>query len=77
MNNTAVINIRTEPQVKVQAQEIAADLGFSLSSLINAFLRQLIRTKSVSFSLSSEEPPNCLIQTLREAKKDKGAGLGR
>ena len=50
--NTAVINIKVDPKVKTQAQAIAEKLGFSLSSLINAYLREVIRKKAVNFSLN-------------------------
>ncbi|MCK4386684.1 MAG: type II toxin-antitoxin system RelB/DinJ family antitoxin [Candidatus Pacebacteria bacterium] len=46
----AVINIKTDKEVKRKAQIIAKDLGLSLSSIINANLRQLIKNKSVHFS---------------------------
>ena len=46
----AVINIKTDREVKRKAQAIAKDLGLSLSSIINANLRQLIKNKSVHFS---------------------------
>jgi len=69
MRNTAVINVRTNPRIKSQAQDIAEKLGLSLSAVINAYLKQLIRVKSVSFSLE-EEPSDFLIQSLAESKKD-------
>lgn len=74
--NTAVINIKIEPDTKKKAQQIADSLGFSLSSLINGYLKQLIRSKSVNFSLS-EEPSDYLIQTLKESKSDIKAGRVR
>lgn len=54
--NTAVINIKTDPKLKKQAQNIAAQLGFSLSSLINAYLKQLVRDKTVHYNLVDESP---------------------
>jgi antitoxin component of RelBE/YafQ-DinJ toxin-antitoxin module len=39
---TAVINVKTHPEIKSQAKKIAEELGFSLSSLVNAYLKQLI-----------------------------------
>lgn len=72
--NTAIINIKTDPQLKKQAQAIASDLGFSLSSLINGYLRQLTRTKTITFSLISEEPSEYLIQALKESEEDRKAG---
>lgn len=72
--NTAVINIKTDPGLKLQAQRIATDLGFSLSSLINGYLKQLTRTKTIFFSASNEEPSDYLIQALKESEADRKAG---
>jgi len=69
MSKTTAINIRTDIKVKNKAQEISKKLGLSLSAVINAYLRQFIRTKSVSFSLE-EQPSDFLLQTLAESKKD-------
>ena len=46
-----VINIKTEKEVKTQAQKLAKEMGFSLSAVINAYLRQFIRNKEVYFSI--------------------------
>ena len=74
MSNTAVINIRTDAGVKTKAKEIAEKLGLSLSGIINAYLRQLIRTKTVSFSVS-EEPSDYLLKSLVQSKKDIKEGF--
>lgn len=72
--NTAVVNVKVNPKVKKEAQKLAEDLGLSLSSLINGYLKQIIRTKKVSFDLSYE-PTDYLIQALEEAKRDKEEGF--
>jgi len=46
-----VINIKTDKEVKKDAQKIASDLGFSLSAVINAYLKQFIRNKEVYFGV--------------------------
>jgi len=71
--NTAVINIKTNSQVKAKAQKVAEELGFSLSSLINGYLRHLVRTKTVHFN-TSEKPTEYLIQALKESERDIKAG---
>jgi addiction module RelB/DinJ family antitoxin len=71
---TAVINIKTDAKVKAGAQKVASELGFSLSSLINAYLRQLIKTKSVSFSLAKDEPSELLIKAIKEAERERESG---
>jgi addiction module RelB/DinJ family antitoxin len=73
--DTAVINIRTSKTLKTQAQDVAEKLGFSLSSLINAYLQQLVRTKRVEVSL--EEKPNAYLRKiLDQADKDYKKGKG-
>lgn len=72
---TTVINFRTSKSLKAQAKEVAEKLGFSLSSLINAYLKQLVRTKKVSVSL--DETPNAYLQgIIKQAEKDYQAGKG-
>lgn len=71
--NSAVINIKTHPQTKKQAQQIAQELGISVSSLVNGFLKHLIRTKTVTFS-TAEEPSDYMIKALEESAADIKAG---
>ena len=71
--NTAVINIKTNPQVKAKAQAVTEELGFSLSSLINGYLKHLVKTKTIHFN-TSEEPTQYLLDALRESEKDIKAG---
>lgn len=67
---TAVINVKTHPEIKSQAKKIAEELGFSLSSLVNAYLKQLIKTKTVMFSTSSEIPSDYMIKMLKQSEKE-------
>ena len=67
--NTAVINIKTDPKIKKQAQVIADELGLSLSTLVNTYLRQFVRTQKVELTLN-EEPSDYLIKSLKQSKED-------
>jgi len=67
---TAVINVKTHPEIKTQAKKVAEELGFSLSSLVNAYLRQLIKTKTIVFSTVSEELSEYMITMLKQAEKE-------
>ncbi|MBI2621737.1 MAG: type II toxin-antitoxin system RelB/DinJ family antitoxin [Candidatus Levybacteria bacterium] len=71
--NTAVINIKTNPETKVKAQAVAKELGFSLSALINGYLKHLVKTKAVHFT-TDEKPTKYLIDAIKESKKDIKAG---
>ncbi len=45
-----LINVKTDKQIKHSAQTLAKELGLSLSDVINASLRNFIRTREVYFS---------------------------
>ena len=45
-----IINVKTEKEIKQNAQKIAKDIGLSLSDVVNASLRNFIRTREVYFS---------------------------
>ncbi len=68
--NTAVINIKTDPEVKAKAQIVAKELGMNLSTILNAYLTQLVRTKTINFSVDDEEPTEYLLASLRESEED-------
>jgi len=71
--NSTVIQIRTDQALKDSAQKVAEELGFSLSSLIKAFLKNVTRTKTVTFS-TSEIPSPWLIKQIEQGKKDIKSG---
>ena len=46
------INIRTDSEIKTQAQDVLAKLGLDMTTAVNLFLRQVICKQSVSFDVS-------------------------
>ena len=69
-----VVTTKVDPQTKKDAMKAADALGMPLSVIIKAFLKQLIRTRSVSFSADVEEPTQYLLDSLRQSEEDKKAG---
>lgn len=45
-----IIHIKSDKEIKENAQEIARRLGLSLSDVVNASLRNFIKTREVYFS---------------------------
>ncbi len=46
-----LISIKADKEIKEKAQKVAAQIGIPLSTLVNAYLREFVRTKRVDFSL--------------------------
>ena len=75
---TTMINIKTDKKVKEEAQKLAEELGFTLSSFVTASLKQFIRTRSVQFSDSYQMTPyleGVLAQVEKDIKTGKNMSL--
>ena len=67
--NTAVINIKVQPDIKRETVMLANEFGLSLSAFINVLIRKALRTRTVTLSVK-EEPSEFLIKALRESSED-------
>ena len=68
------LNIRTDKDVKEQADKIFAELGLNMTTAINMFLRTVIRVKGIPFEIKLEVPNDetkKAIEVGREIAKDK------
>lgn len=73
MAKTAVLSIKIDPKVKKEAEKVAEELGFSISAIVNASLKNLSRTKSISYSIP--EVPNAMLKkAIAEARRDRKKG---
>lgn len=70
-----IINIRADKDVKVKAQKVAKRLGLPLSTVINGYLREFVRTETVHFSLRDSLPLGKPEGVLKPAVKRRLAKL--
>lgn len=49
------VTIDIDESVKNASEKLFAELGFTLSSVVNAFLRQTVREQRISFGLDKQE----------------------
>ncbi len=52
-----LISIKADRDVKISAQKLAKELGLSLSAVVNAYLKQFVRSRAVSFSTAPQMTP--------------------
>lgn len=69
---TAALSIKIDPKVKRGAQKVADELGFSLSAIVNASLKNLMRSKTISYSVL--EPSAMLKRAIKSAREDRARG---
>jgi addiction module RelB/DinJ family antitoxin len=68
-----VISVKIDKKTKEAAQEVAKSMGLTLSSLINAQLRQAIVTRRVEF-YAPEQMTKKTEKLIEEAEKEIAAG---
>ena len=68
-------NIKIDPVLKRESQELFESLGLSLSSAINIFLRQSVREQAIPFRVGSPAPNPDTIRAIEDARN--GIGLSR
>ena len=68
-----LINIKTDRDVKISAQKLAKELGLSLSAVVNAYLKQFVRSQAVDFSVAPQMTPK-LEKLLDQVEYDISRG---
>mgnify|MGYP001252656730 FL=1 len=51
MANTT-ITVRTDTELKAEAQKVLAEIGMDMSTAINIFLREVVRCQAIPFEIS-------------------------
>ena len=66
---TANMNIRTDSNLKRKADALYNKLGLTMSTAINMFLKESVRTNSLPLSLKLDEPNEETIKAIKETKE--------
>ena len=66
---TTNLNIRTDKEIKEQADKIFSELGLNMTTAINIFLRTTIRENGIPFSLKLEAPTDTTIAAIEEGRR--------
>ena len=73
---TTNLNVRTDKEIKEQADKIFAQLGLNMTTAINMFLRTTIRENGIPFELKLDVPNDVTAKAIEEGRaiaKDKNA----
>jgi len=66
---TTNLNIRTDKDVKNQAEMIFNELGINMTTAINMFLRAAIRENGIPFSLKVDVPNEVTKSAIEEGRR--------
>ena len=65
---TTSMTIRLDSSIKKQAQKIYSELGIDMTTAINVFLRQSIRSKGFPFDVNLETPNRKTVMAMEETE---------
>ena len=66
---TTNINIRMDSDLKAQADALFGELGMTLSTAFNIFVRQSIRDGGIPFEITLNQPSKDTIAAMLEAER--------
>ena len=69
MANTVNFSVRMDSDIKKQCEELYGELGVNLTTAINVFLRQSLRSGGFPFEVRLNEPNKETIAAMLEAKR--------
>ena len=66
---SSTITIRVEENVKKEANNIFKEVGMDMSTAINIYLKQVIRSNGIPFPISADIPNAVTLNAIKEAEK--------
>lgn len=69
MANTTNFSVRMDSDIKKQCEMLFGELGMTLTTAINVFLRQSLRVGGFPFDVKLAQPNNETIATMLEAER--------
>ena len=68
MPKTATLNIRTDPSIKAQAEQIYQAFGITLTDAVNIFLRKSIMEGGLPFPMREPRPNAATLAAMQETE---------
>ncbi len=72
---TTTFQIRINPEIKAQLEDIYADCGMTLTDAINAFLQQSLNTQGLPFLMTKNSKESLRVQAAAMLMSEIQAGL--
>ena len=70
---SSTITVRVEDNLKKEASNIFKEIGMDMSTAINVYLKQVIRSNGIPFPISADVPNAVTLKAIKDAEKGKMA----
>ena len=72
---SSTITVRVEEKVKKQAGDIFKEVGMDMSTAINIYLKQVIRSNGIPFPVSADIPNDITNKAIKAAEEGQMASF--
>ena len=66
---TSPFSMRIDSQLKAAAEACLADMGLSMSTAINIYLRQIVKRQAIPFVIMSNVPNKATMEAIEEGER--------
>jgi DNA-damage-inducible protein J len=66
---TTNLSIRMNLETKKEAEELFSSLGMSLTTAVNIFIKQSLRTRGIPFQIKMDTPNAVTLAAMEEARQ--------
>jgi len=71
MSKTSIVNIRTEPEIKKQVENLFSKFGISVSDAVNIFFHQSLMQGGLPFQIQLPKPNPETIAAIEDVNKNQ------
>lgn len=71
MSYNTSITIRTDKEIKIEAQGILSSLGLDMNTAFNIFLNQIIQKQGLPFDINLNTPKASTLKALSDTSNNK------
>ncbi|MBQ9360711.1 MAG: type II toxin-antitoxin system RelB/DinJ family antitoxin [Lachnospiraceae bacterium] len=72
---SSTITVRVEEKVKKAANDVFKEVGMDMSTAINVYLKQVIRSNGIPFTVSADIPNEVTIKAIKAAEQGEMASF--
>ncbi len=65
---SSTITVRVDENIKKEASSVLKEVGMDMSTAINVYLRQVIRSNGIPFAVSADIPNEITLQAIKTAE---------
>ncbi len=66
---SSTITVRVDEKIKKEANNIFKEIGLDMSTAINVYLKQVIRSNGIPFPVSADVPNAVTIKAIEDAER--------